>query len=37
MMSVLVDRYDDRIGGVLPCYDRMVITGCFPRCATPLG
>jgi hypothetical protein len=26
----LVDRYDDRIGGVLSCYDRIVITGTLP-------
>ncbi len=25
-----MDRYDDRISGVLSCYDRMVITGTLP-------
>jgi hypothetical protein len=27
MASTLVERYDDRIGGVLSCYDRVVVTG----------
>jgi hypothetical protein len=27
MTSALEDRYDDRIAGVLSCYDRVVITG----------
>ena len=26
MMDALLDRYDDRIAGVLSCYDRVVIT-----------
>ena len=26
----LVERYDDRIAGVLSCYDRVVITGTLP-------
>jgi hypothetical protein len=26
----LTDRYDDRIAGVLSCYDRMVMTGTMP-------
>ena len=30
MPSTLVDRYADRISGVLSCYDRMVITGTLP-------
>ena len=30
MSQSLVDRYDDRIGGVLSCYDRIVITGTLP-------
>jgi predicted transcriptional regulator len=28
--SALLDRYDDRIAGVLSCYDRVVITGTLP-------
>jgi len=27
MSQALVERYDDRIAGVLSCYDRLVITG----------
>src|SRR5271156_4679455 len=30
MSQSLMDRYDDRISGVLSCYDRMVITGTLP-------
>jgi hypothetical protein len=30
MASALVERYDDRIGGVLSCYDRVVVTGTLP-------
>src|SRR5271165_3127164 len=30
MTQSLTDRYDDRIGGVLSCYDRVVITGTLP-------
>ena len=30
MSRSLMDRYDDRISGVLSCYDRMVITGTLP-------
>jgi hypothetical protein len=30
MTSALEDRYDDRIAGVLSCYDRVVITGTLP-------
>ena len=30
MSSALEDRYDDRIAGVLSCYDRVVITGTLP-------
>jgi hypothetical protein len=29
-MSSTLDRYDDRIAGVLSCYDRVVITGTLP-------
>jgi hypothetical protein len=30
MASALIDRYDDRIAGVLSCYDRVVVTGTLP-------
>src|SRR6202046_2573346 len=30
MASALVERYDDRIAGVLSCYDRVVVTGTLP-------
>jgi hypothetical protein len=30
MGSALLERYDDRIAGVLSCYDRVVITGTLP-------
>ena len=30
MSQSLTDRYDDRIAGVLSCYDRIVITGTLP-------
>jgi hypothetical protein len=30
MSQSLMDRDDDRISGVLSCYDRMVITGTLP-------
>ena len=30
MASALVGRYDDRIAGVLSCYDRVVVTGTLP-------
>jgi len=30
MMGGLVERYDERIAGVLSCYDRVVITGTLP-------
>jgi hypothetical protein len=30
MVSPLIDRYDDRIAGVLSCYDRVVVTGTLP-------
>jgi hypothetical protein len=37
MTSVLVDRYDDRIVGVLSCYDRVVITGTLPTVCYAAG
>src|ERR1700685_3767512 len=30
MSQSLTERYDDRIAGVLSCYDRIVITGTLP-------
>jgi hypothetical protein len=30
MSQSLAERYDDRIAGVLSCYDRVVITGTLP-------
>jgi hypothetical protein len=30
MGSTLLERYDDRIAGVLSCYDRVVVTGTLP-------
>src|SRR4051812_6030367 len=30
MSQSLTERYDDRIGGILSCYDRLVITGTLP-------
>jgi hypothetical protein len=30
MVSPLIERYDDRIAGVLSCYDRVVVTGTLP-------
>jgi len=36
-MSALVDRYDDRIAGVLSCYDRVVITGTLPTVCYAAG
>ena len=29
-MGSLTERYDDRIAGVLSCYDRVVVTGTLP-------
>ena len=30
MASQLEERYDERIAGVLSCYDRVVVTGTLP-------
>ena len=30
MSQSLMERYDDRIAGVVSCYDRLVITGTLP-------
>ena len=37
MTKALVDRYDDRIAGVLSCYDRVVITGTLPTVCYAAG
>ena len=37
MTSALVDRYDDRIAGVLSCYDRVVIIGTLPTVCYAAG
>ena len=31
MTGSLTERYDDRIAGVLSCYDRVVVTGTLDR------
>jgi hypothetical protein len=30
MSQSLTERYDDRIAGLLSCYDRIVVTGTLP-------
>ena len=37
MTSALLERYDDRIAGVLSCYDRIVITGTLPTVCYAAG
>ena len=37
MGNVLLERYDDRIAGVLSCYDRVVITGTLPTVCYAAG
>jgi hypothetical protein len=37
MTSALEDRYDDRIAGVLSCYDRVVVTGTLPTICYAAG
>jgi hypothetical protein len=37
MASQLEDRYDERIAGVLSCYDRIVITGTLPTVCYAAG
>lgn len=37
MTTALLDRYDDRIAGVLSCYDRVVITGTLPTVCYAAG
>ena len=36
-MSSLAERYDDRIAGVLSCYDRVVVTGTLPTVCYAAG
>jgi hypothetical protein len=37
MSQSLTERYDDRIAGVLSCYDRLVITGTLPTVCYAAG
>jgi hypothetical protein len=37
MTGSLVERYDDRIAGVLSCYDRVVVTGTLPTVCYAAG
>ncbi len=37
MTSRLEERYDDRIAGVLCCYDRVVVTGALPTVCYAAG
>ena len=37
MSQSLAERYDDRIAGVLSCYDRLVITGTLPTVCYAAG
>jgi hypothetical protein len=37
MMGSLTERYDDRIAGVLSCYDRVVVTGTLPTVCYAAG
>lgn len=37
MSTPLLERYGDRIGGVLTCYDRVVITGTLPGACHAAG
>src|SRR6266481_440975 len=37
MTGALRDRYDDRISGVLSCYDRVVVTGTLPTVCYAAG
>jgi hypothetical protein len=36
-MSLLTERYDEKIGGVLSCYDRVIIQGTLPGLCYPEG
>ena len=37
MTGSLAERYDDRIAGVLSCYDRVVVTGTLPTVCYAAG
>ena len=37
MASQLEERYDERIAGVLSCYDRIVVTGTLPTVCDAAG
>src|SRR5258708_2304924 len=37
MTRSLTERYDDRIAGVLTCYDRVVVTGTLPTVCYAAG
>ena len=37
MARRLTERYDDRIAGVLSCYDRVVVTGTLPTVCYAAG
>ena len=37
MTGSLTERYDDRIAGVLSCYDRVVVTGTLPTVCYAVG
>ena len=37
MNAPLLERYGDRIAGVLTCYDQMVITGTLPGACCAAG
>jgi hypothetical protein len=37
MSSALLERYDDRIAGVLSCYDRVIVTGTLPTVCYAAG
>ena len=37
MTRSLTERYEDRIAGVLTCYDRVVVTGTLPTVCYAAG
>jgi hypothetical protein len=37
MMELITERYEDRLQGILSCFDRMVITGTLPGACYPGG
>ena len=36
MRRDLIERYRDRLHGVLSCYDRIVVTGTLPQACLPM-